>query len=70
MIGVGESAIIISAIVLVFGATRIPKIAKSMGEGLKEFKKALKEAKETDEEGKEKNQQEENSEETSADKRE
>ena len=51
MIGVGESAIIISAVVLIFGATRIPKLARSIGEGLKEFKKALREAKETDEKG-------------------
>ena len=48
MIGVGESAIIIGAVVLIFGATRIPKLAKSVGEGLKEFKKALKEAKNDD----------------------
>ncbi len=45
MIGIGETAVIIGAVVLIFGATRIPKLARSLGEGLKEFKKAVNEAK-------------------------
>ena len=48
MIGIGETAVIIGAVVLIFGATRIPKLARSLGEGLKEFKNAVNEAK-TDE---------------------
>lgn len=50
MIGIGEILIFGGVLVLVFGATQIPKIARSIGEGLKEFKKSVKEAKEMDEE--------------------
>ena len=45
MIGLGEALIIGGVVVLIFGATQIPKLAKSMGLGLKEFKKAVKDAK-------------------------
>ena len=48
MIGFTEILIIGGLIVLVFGASQIPKIARSIGEGLKEFKKGIKEAKEMD----------------------
>ncbi|MCX7028703.1 MAG: twin-arginine translocase TatA/TatE family subunit [Spirochaetes bacterium] len=48
MVGLGEALIIGAAVVLLFGATQIPKLARSLGEGLKEFKKAVKEAKEID----------------------
>ena len=50
MIGLPETLIIGGVLVLVFGATQIPKIARSLGEGLKEFKKSVKEAKELDDE--------------------
>ncbi|MBN2351152.1 MAG: twin-arginine translocase TatA/TatE family subunit [Spirochaetales bacterium] len=49
-IGIGEVIIIVAAIVLIFGATQIPKIARSLGEGLKEFKKSVKESREVDKE--------------------
>ena len=56
MIGGFEALVIGGVIILVFGgATQIPKIARSLGEGLKEFKKSVKEAKELDEVDKEKN---------------
>jgi sec-independent protein translocase protein TatA len=48
MIGLGETVLIAAVVVLVFGAGQIPKIARSLGEGLKEFKKAVKEAKDMD----------------------
>ncbi len=48
MIGLGEVLIFGGVLIIIFGATQIPKIAKSLGEGLKEFKKAVKEAKEED----------------------
>jgi len=48
MIGWAEGLIIFGVIVLLFGATQIPKIAKAMGEGLKEFKKSVKDIKEND----------------------
>ena len=44
MLGVGEIILIGSALVLIFGATQIPKIARSLGEGLKELKKASRES--------------------------
>jgi len=34
--------LILALLLLLFGATRIPKIARSLGIGLKEFKKGLK----------------------------
>ena len=48
MVGVGEAILIAGVVVLVFGASQIPKIARSVGEGLKEFKKAVREAREMD----------------------
>lgn len=50
MIGLHEALIIGGVVVLIFGATRIPKIGRSLGEGLTEFKKAVREAKEIDQE--------------------
>ena len=52
MIGIGEIAVIGGVLILIFGATQIPKIARSLGEGLKEFKKSVKEAKGMDEDDK------------------
>jgi len=49
-LGLPEILIIGGLIILIFGATQIPKIARSLGEGLKEFKKGVKEAKEMDKE--------------------
>lgn len=48
MPGMGEILIIGAIIVFLFGATQIPKLAKSIGEGLVQFKKSVKEAKEFD----------------------
>ena len=49
--GIGFQEIIIIVIVglLVFGATRLPKIAKSLGQGIKEFKKSVKDRNEDEE---------------------
>lgn len=41
-IGIQEIAIILIVGILVFGAARLPKIAKSLGQGIKEFKKTVK----------------------------
>ena len=41
-IGVQELLLIFGALLLLFGARRIPEIAKSMGKGIKEFKTAIK----------------------------
>jgi len=42
-LGMWELAVIFGIVFLIFGATRIPEIAKSLGSAIKEFKKASKE---------------------------
>ena len=46
MFGLGfqELIVILFIILTLFGANQIPKIARGIGEGLKEFKKAAKDA--------------------------
>ncbi len=41
MIGTQEILLIIGVAVLIFGAKKIPDIARSIGIGIREFKKAL-----------------------------
>lgn len=41
MPGIWELVIIFFIVLLVFGAGKIPKIAKDIGGGIKEFKKSL-----------------------------
>ena len=41
MPGIGELIIIFLIILVVFGAKKIPEIAKNMGSGIREFKKAV-----------------------------
>jgi sec-independent protein translocase protein TatA len=41
MPGFGELVMIFLIVLLVFGAGRIPKIAKDLGSGIREFKKSL-----------------------------
>jgi sec-independent protein translocase protein TatA len=40
-IGLPELLVILVIVLLIFGAGKIPQIAKSLGEGIKEFKKNL-----------------------------
>jgi sec-independent protein translocase protein TatA len=42
-IGTQELIIILVIVLLLFGAKRIPEVARSLGHGIKEFKKATKE---------------------------
>jgi sec-independent protein translocase protein TatA len=42
-LGGWEWLIVILAVLLLFGAKRIPELAKGLGSGIKEFKKAAKE---------------------------
>lgn len=42
-IGGAELILIMTAILLVFGAKRIPEIARGLGQGIREFKKATSE---------------------------
>lgn len=51
-IGIQEIVIILIVGLLVFGAARLPKIAKSLGQGIKEFKKTVKDLDEDEDENK------------------
>ncbi|MBI1931552.1 MAG: twin-arginine translocase TatA/TatE family subunit [Ignavibacteriales bacterium] len=42
-LGATEIILIIVAIILLFGAKKIPELAQGVGKGMKEFKKAIKE---------------------------
>jgi sec-independent protein translocase protein TatA len=48
-IGPTEILIILGIILLIFGSTQLPKLARSMGQAQKEFKKGLKEGAQDDE---------------------
>ncbi|MGH9014636.1 MAG: twin-arginine translocase TatA/TatE family subunit [Acidimicrobiia bacterium] len=48
-IGPTEILIILGIILLIFGSTQLPKLARSMGQAQKEFKKGLKEGAAEDE---------------------
>jgi sec-independent protein translocase protein TatA len=39
--GMGELLVILIIVLLIFGAGKLPQIFKSLGEGMKEFKKAV-----------------------------
>ncbi len=41
-LGIGELALIFLIILLLFGAKRLPDIAKGLGKGIREFKKSVK----------------------------
>ncbi len=41
-----ELLIVLAIVVLLFGAKKIPDLAKGMGQGMKDFKKAMKEEEE------------------------
>ncbi|TES86719.1 twin-arginine translocase TatA/TatE family subunit [Candidatus Aerophobetes bacterium] len=49
-LGMWELIVIFGIVFLIFGATRIPEIAKSLGSAIKEFKKASKQISGDDEE--------------------
>ena len=44
MPGMGELVVIFLIILVLFGAGKIPKIAKDLGSGIREFKKSIKDA--------------------------
>jgi len=47
-ISMGEALLVIAVLLLFFGASRIPVIARNFGKGIREFKNATKENKEKD----------------------
>jgi sec-independent protein translocase protein TatA len=51
-LGPTELIIILVIVVLLFGASRLPELARSIGVSMKEFKKAANESKEDDKETK------------------
>lgn len=57
--GMGELVVILVIILLLFGASKLPEIARSLGKAIKEFKKATKGIEE-DEQGAAKEKKEEN----------
>jgi sec-independent protein translocase protein TatA len=40
-VGVPELLIVLAVVLLLFGSTRLPKLARSLGEASKEFKKGV-----------------------------
>ena len=45
-LGMGELLVILLIVLLLFGASRLPEIARALGKSVKEFKKAGKEIRE------------------------
>jgi len=45
-IGIGELLIVLAIVVLIFGASRIPKLAGGLGTGIRNFKQGLKDPEE------------------------
>tara|TARA_B100000945_G_C20256308_1_gene536989 strand:- start:316 stop:501 length:186 start_codon:yes stop_codon:yes gene_type:complete len=44
-LGPGEIAIIILVVIVLFGGKKLPELARGLGQGIKEFKKATREIK-------------------------
>ncbi len=54
-IGMGEIAVIAGVVAILFGAKRIPEVARNLGRSLSEFKRGLKDKdRDGDEDGKDK----------------
>ena len=45
-LGTGEIILILVAILLLFGAKRLPEVAQGLGKGVREFRKAMKDTSE------------------------
>jgi sec-independent protein translocase protein TatA len=50
-VGLPELLIILAIVLLLFGATRLPKLGRSLGEGISGFRKGLHEGESPDEKG-------------------
>jgi sec-independent protein translocase protein TatA len=48
-VGVPELLIVLAVVLLLFGSTRLPKLARSLGQASKEFKKGVDEGSKDDE---------------------
>jgi len=49
MIGTGELILILCAVLILFGGKKLPEFAKSLGKGIREFKRACQGLDETEE---------------------
>lgn len=47
-LGMGELIVIFLVVLLLFGASQIPKVARGLGQGLREFKRAARELQDDD----------------------
>jgi sec-independent protein translocase protein TatA len=54
-VGFGELLIILVVVLLLFGAKKIPELARGLGKGMSEFKKGLKDVEENIKEEEKKN---------------
>ena len=45
-LGVGEMALVLGLLVLLFGAKKIPQIARGLGEGIRNFRTSIREGQE------------------------
>ena len=52
MFGTWELILIVVVVVLLFGAKRIPEVARGIGKGIKEFRKGLESKDDTEDKGK------------------
>ena len=43
-LGGGEIVLVLALVLILFGARKLPELAKGLGQGIKEFKKASREA--------------------------
>jgi sec-independent protein translocase protein TatA len=43
-LGMGELAIILVIVILIFGVNKIPQLGKGLGEGIRNFKASIKDA--------------------------
>ncbi len=41
-LGLGETLLIVVAVLLLFGAKRLPEVAQGLGKGVREFRRAMK----------------------------
>jgi sec-independent protein translocase protein TatA len=51
LVGIWELILIFAIVLLIFGARRIPDIARGIGKGIREFRKALEGKDQNEEEG-------------------
>jgi sec-independent protein translocase protein TatA len=51
-IGMGELLVLLIVVLLIFGPSRLPELAGSIGKSLKAFKKGMRDEKETEDEKK------------------